>query len=293
MIELRWACSSEVLDIFSEALEAIGALSVSVEDCDALTHNEKPLFGEPNMPIAQQGWNRSRVLALFASESQVPAVFAALKNQDFFVQCHAEDSILVPDQDWVSLTQSHFTPIEVTPNFWVVPSWDVVPIGAKTSIRLDPGMAFGTGTHPTTFMCLRWIANGVCEGNRVLDFGCGSGILAIASAKFHASAVTCVDIDPVAIACALTNAQNNNVAIEILDADSSLGTFDVVIANILALPLKILAEKLVSCINENGVLVLSGILEEQAHEIQSAYAPYINLIIADQVEEWVMLTGSV
>ena len=158
MHELSLLCPEDSVESLSDALEALAALSVSVEDADALTQDEKPLFGEPGMPAPRQAWQRSRVLALFATQDGANEAAQVLAQQDFFADCELLGNTAVPDQDWVRLTQSQFTPVEITPTFWIVPTWHEVPDQAQTIIRLDPGLAFGTGTHPTTRMCLRWLA---------------------------------------------------------------------------------------------------------------------------------------
>ena len=192
MFELILMCPESRVETLSDALEALDALSVSVEDADAQTDAEQALFGEPGMPPPKDGWQRSRVLALYASEALAKEALALLKAQDFFADCQILGLQEVPEQDWVRLTQSQFTPVDITPEFWIVPTWHEPPQQARTIIRLDPGLAFGTGTHPTTRMCLRWIAkhghsnNALSDGEiglgRVLDYGCGSGILEIGRA---------------------------------------------------------------------------------------------------------------
>ena len=186
-------------DIFDALIDELGALSASVEDADADTDAEHALFGEPGMPPPKDGWQRSRVLALFAQEPGAQEAVQLLQAQDFFDGCKVLGIAPVPDQDWVRLTQSQFTPVEITPEFWIVPTWHELPPQAVRSIRLDPGLAFGTGTHPTTRMCLRWIARQPGPFGRVLDYGCGSGILAIGAAKFGATDIDAVDIDEAAV----------------------------------------------------------------------------------------------
>ena len=183
MFELRLMCPEHRVEAVSEALDALDALSVSVEDADAQTDAEVALFGEPGMPAPKEGWQRSRLTALFADGLAATQAGQLLQAQDFFVGCTVLGTNEVPDQDWVRLTQSQFAPVDITPTFWIVPTWHKPPEAAQTVIRLDPGLAFGTGTHPTTRMCLRWIANHPLP-KTVLDYGCGSGILAIACAQF-------------------------------------------------------------------------------------------------------------
>ena len=183
MYELRLLCPETDVDVICEALDALDALSVSVEDADAHTEAEQPLFGEPGMPAPREGWQRSLLVALFAQEEPAREAARLLQLQDFFAGSSIVGVQNVPEQDWVRLTQSQFAPVDITPTFWIVPSWHEPPAEAQQVIRLDPGLAFGTGTHPTTRMCLRWIARNGQPGDAgklgtVLDYGCGSGILA-------------------------------------------------------------------------------------------------------------------
>jgi ribosomal protein L11 methyltransferase len=177
MFELRLRVPQAQVETIGEALEALDALSVSVEDADAHTEAEQALFGEPGMPPPQPGWERSSITALFAQQAQAEDAARLLQAQDFFSDCELLGLQAVADQDWVRLTQSQFAPVEITPEFWIVPTWHEPPAAAKRFIRLDPGLAFGTGTHPTTRMCLRWIARHDLADQRVLDYGCGSGIV--------------------------------------------------------------------------------------------------------------------
>lgn len=297
MFELSLMCPEQRVEILSESLEALDALSVSVEDADAQTDAEQALFGEPGMAPPKDGWQRSRVTALFASQQLAQEALALLQVQDFFADCQLLGLQAVPEQDWVRLTQSQFTPVEITPAFWIVPSWHEPPVEACISIRLDPGLAFGTGTHPTTRMCLRWIAQRA-EANtpatpgtlgRVLDYGCGSGILAIGAAKHGALDIDAVDIDEAAVSATLLNATANQVSLRAGLPDSVSGVYQTVLANILASPLKVLAPLLCARVAPGGALVLAGILERQADELKAAYAPYCQLEIADQEEGWILM----
>lgn len=295
MFELQLMCPEHQVEALSEALDALDALSVSVEDADAQTDAEQALFGEPGMPPPKEGWQRSRVLALYDTREQANDALALLQAQDFFVECEVLGLQQVPEQDWVRLTQSQFAPVEITPEFWIVPTWHEPPAQARVVIRLDPGLAFGTGTHPTTRMCLRWIASHGAAGratlSRVLDYGCGSGILAIGAAKFGAADVDAVDIDPAAVESTLRNAQANHVVLRAGLPESASGVYQTVLANILATPLKVLAPLLWSRVAPGGALVLAGILERQAEELQAAYAPYCKLVVADTEDGWILMTA--
>ena len=274
-----------------DALVALDALSVSVEDADALTSAEQALFGEPGMPPPKEGWNRSRVVALFPDEALARDAAALLLPQDFFEGSQVMGVRAVADQDWVRLTQSQFDPVEITPTFWIVPTWHEPPAAAKEIIRLDPGLAFGTGTHPTTRMCLRWIAGHAPRGQRVLDYGCGSGILAIGAAKFGADPIVAVDIDPAAVESTALNADANGVALHTGLPDVVGGHFDVVLANILATPLKVLAPLLCERVKAGGHLVLAGILARQEDELREAYAPWVQLRVSDEEDGWILMTA--
>jgi len=294
MYELSLMCPEYRVEPLSDALDALEALSVSVEDADAQTDAEQALFGEPGMPPPKDGWQRSRVVALFAQETGAREALELLVAQDFFAGCEVLGVAPVPDQDWVRLTQSQFAPVEITPDFWIVPTWHELPAQATRAIRLDPGLAFGTGTHPTTRMCLRWIARQAATPGlgRVLDYGCGSGILAIGAAKFGATDIDAVDIDQAAVESTEYNAQANGVQLRAGLPDKAFGTYQTVLANILATPLKVLAPLLCGHVAQGGNLVLAGILERQAHELQEAYAPYLALTVADTEDGWILMTAS-
>ncbi len=326
MFELILLAPVDEVETLSDALDALDALSVSVEDADAQTPAEQALFGEPGMPPPKAGWERSRVVSLFQTEEQARNAAQLLSLQDFFAECRVVAVQPVPDQDWVRLTQSQFAPVDITPEFWIVPTWHEPPAEARQVIRLDPGLAFGTGTHPTTRMCLRWIANHGQAGTasvasvrsdgppqastapsggsalreaksvgahlgRVLDYGCGSGILAIGAAKFGASDIDAVDIDPAAVESTLANAEANHVTLHAGLPDKAKGQYQTVLANILATPLKVLAPLLCAHVEKGGNLVLAGILDRQADELKAAYEPYCQLTVHDAQEGWILMTA--
>jgi ribosomal protein L11 methyltransferase len=292
MFELCLLCPEDRVEVLSDAFDALEALSVSVEDADAETAAEQALFGEPGMPAPKDGWQRSRMVALFPEESAAREAAQLLLAQDFFEGCEVVAVVKVAEQDWVRLTQSQFAPVEITPDFWIVPTWHEPPAQAQKIIRLDPGLAFGTGTHPTTRMCLRWIASHSVTGQRVLDYGCGSGILAIGAAKYGASVIDAVDIDTAAVESTVLNAQANHVSLNAGLPELAQGLYDTVLANILATPLKVLAPLLCAHVAAGGHLVLAGILERQAAELQDAYAPYIDLDVSDTQEGWILMTAT-
>jgi ribosomal protein L11 methyltransferase len=298
MFELGLICPQDRVEALSDALDALDALSVSVEDADAQTDAEQALFGEPGLPPPKDGWQRSRVLALYATQELAQESLTLLQAQDFFEGCSVMGIKEVPEQDWVRLTQSQFAPVEITPEFWIVPTWHEPPQAAKTIIRLDPGLAFGTGTHPTTRMCLRWIAtrgasaSGPSQWGRVLDYGCGSGILAIGAAKYGANEIDAVDIDAAAVESTVLNASANQVILRAGLPEMAQGRYGVVLANILATPLKVLAPLLCGRVEAGGALVLAGVLERQADELASAYQPYARLTVSDRLDGWVLMTAT-
>jgi len=291
MFELRLICPEDRVEPLSDALEALEALSVSVEDADADTDAERALFGEPGLPPPAQSWSRSRMVTLFGDEAQARDAARLLALQDFWEGCEVASIAPVPEQDWVRLTQSQFEPVPITRSFWIVPTWHEVPAGATEVIRLDPGLAFGTGTHPTTRMCLRWIAAHPPRGQRVLDYGCGSGILAIGAALHGAASVDAVDIDEAAVQATIDNASANGVQLVAGLPDQASGVYDTVLANILATPLKVLAPLLAGHVAPGGALVLAGVLERQTAELQAAYRPWLSLEVADTEDGWVLLVA--
>ena len=338
MFELVLRAPQALVDPVSDMLmDELQALSVSVEDADADSDAEQALFGEPGLPAPATGWQRSTLKALFDTENQAEVAAAAVLAQYGSAGVHLQALCAMADQDWVRLTQQQFQPVPITDTFWVVPSWHAAPPQARLVLRLDPGLAFGTGTHPTTRMCLRWLARQAANPSalpahavslaRVLDYGCGSGILAIGAALLGAQHIVAVDIDPAAVQATAENADNNGVALgraadaanaagtadtpdaaqagrlAMADAPAQLfcglptlatGTYHVVLANILATPLKLLAPLLSAHVAPGGWLVMAGILARQAQEIQQAYASQnpasaLNVQVADEDEGWVLM----
>jgi ribosomal protein L11 methyltransferase len=291
MFEICILSPQDQVEINSDALMVLDACSLYIEDADADTDAELALFGEPGMPQHQAGWIHSRVIALFNEKEDAEQASQWLTQQEFMAQCKILQVSQVPEQDWVRLTQSQFTPVSITEDFWIVPTWHQPPAQAKIMIRLDPGLAFGTGTHPTTSMCLRWIAQHIQSPQRVLDYGCGSGILAIGAYLHGAKQVDAVDIDPEALVATQNNALANHCVIQSGLPDQCMGPYDVVLANILASPLKVLAPLLCEQVQAKGHLVLAGILSRQAEELQQAYQPYLNLRVHDEQEGWILMTS--
>jgi ribosomal protein L11 methyltransferase len=276
----------------------LDAQSVTVEDADAGQGDEQPLYGEPDTPVDTPAWQHSRVIALFAGVEDAQRASEQVLGDAAWLSVHLRAIEAVPDADWVRLTQSQFEPIAVTPHFWIVPSWHVAPPQARHVLRLDPGLAFGSGTHATTRMCLRWIAThaqDVSRDTRVLDYGCGSGILAIAAAMHGAGRVDAVDIDPAAWGATRDNARTNHVDVTVGAPDRVHGrAYDIVLANILATPLKLLAPVLGAHLDRRAgsQLVLSGILARQADDMCAIYEPIVKLRAEDEDDGWVMLAGT-
>lgn len=294
LYEISIVCAESDALSLSDVLEGLDALSVTVEDALAETEGEDALYAEPSMPAPKQAWQTSKISALFATMPLAENAKQALLDTSL---CSSADAIginEIQDQDWVRLTQSQFQPVEITPHFYIVPSWHEKPENADYAIALDPGLAFGTGSHPTTHLCLQWLASQNLKGKRILDYGCGSGILAIAAAMIGADVVVAVDIDAAAIEASQYNALKNNVHLtagmpELAQEQRGDG-YDIVVANILSNPLKVLAPLLCAMLREDkSVLLLSGILERQAQELQVIYAPYVELEVLAQKEGWILM----
>ncbi|WP_131110071.1 50S ribosomal protein L11 methyltransferase [Sulfuricystis thermophila] len=278
-------------DKLSDALLTAGAISVSVEDALAGTEFETPQFGEPGSPTTPL-WEQSRVVALFEpSDDLRERIVTALKEAGLAVPATIPFEE-VAEADWVRLTQSQFEPIRISERLWIVPSWHEAPDPAAINLALDPGLAFGTGSHPTTRLCLEWLEANVTPGCSVLDYGCGSGILAIAAKKLGAGRTAGVDVDPAALASAAENAARNDVTIRLLGSNEPLDErFERVVANILTNPLMLLAPLLSARLETGGRLALSGVLETQAEQVIAAYAPYLPLRIGAVLDGWVRLEG--
>lgn len=298
MHELTLLATEALVESLTDALMELDALSVSVEDADADTPAEEALWGEPGMPVPREAWQRSTLKALFPTEQAATDAAALILAQDWAQGVQVQSVQPVAEQDWVRLTQSQFQPVEITPEFWIVPTWHEPPAQARRIIRLDPGLAFGTGTHPTTRMCLRWIATRsgeLAEGwGSVLDYGCGSGILAIGAGLHGAQAIDAVDIDPSAVEATQANAQANGVTLHagLPDIIPPGRSYPLVLANILATPLKLLAPLLAAHVAPGGHLVLAGILARQAAELQAAYAPHgLDLTVSDTEDGWILMTA--
>ena len=287
---LSFDAAADAAQRWADALLDAGALSVDVTDPNAGTPAETPLYAEPGDPGTPL-WPVSRLTALFGTAVDAEAALAsAAAGLDEAVPVHRRAAIC--DIDWVRKTQAEFVPIRVTDQMWIAPSWREPVDTRAINIVLDPGLAFGTGSHPTTLLCLRWLAANVERGASVLDYGCGSGILAIAAAKLGAGAVTGVDVDPQAIAASRANAEANGVAAEFCSPDAlPVLAVDIVAANILANPLELLAPLLAGRVRAKGRIVLSGILEPQADRVAAAYARWFNIAPWGSADGWTALAG--
>lgn len=297
-IEIVIEVARDQAEALSDALMDAGALSVSVEDADEGTDAERPLFGEPGMEPEQAAWDRSRVVALAGKDVDHATIVTDAGKAiglSYALPFALRD---VEEQDWVRLTQSQFEPIHIGQHIWVVPSWHDAPDAPDALIlELDPGLAFGTGSHPTTKLCMEWLEGHVKGIGTVLDYGCGSGILALVAAKLGVPQVVGVDIDPQALEAAGHNAQRNHAEVAYFLPEAFAQAypegerFEVVVANILAGPLQLMAPMLAGRVRAGGALVLSGVLDRQAQEVIASYAPYIALEVWAEHEGWVALAG--
>lgn len=292
LIQAKLTLPFEQADEVSDLLMELGALAVSLEDANADSEDEQPLFGEPGMEPESAAWNLNNVVALFRNKAEGEQIFGEIPGELL-----GDAEILyteVPQEDWVRLTQSQFDPIPISARLWIVPSWhEPQDIDDRINLVLDPGLAFGTGSHPTTALCLRWLSEFPLKGQSVLDYGCGSGILGIAALKLGASEAIGVDIDPQAVDSTAYNAGNNGVEMPCGLPDFPLAKrqFPVVVANILSNPLKVLAPSLCNHVESGGQLVLSGVLARQAEEVIEHYRQWINLAVWAERDGWVCLHG--
>lgn len=288
---LKIDATEQNADVISDALMNIGALSASIEDANAETLAEQAIFGEPGDPPPGI-WQQNIVTAMFDEMTDVSLVIQTLSQDTGITQLqyHTES---IADQDWVRSTQAQFEPIKITDNLWIVPTWHTAPHSSAVNILLDPGLAFGTGSHPTTHLCLEWLSQQSLDNQSVLDYGCGSGILAIAAKKLGASHVLGVDIDAQAIIASDYNASQNQVNIEFVDANQfSHQTFDLVVANILSSALMVLAPALAKYCKVGGKLALSGILAAQAETLIMRYSEWFDMDRSIQKDAWILLTGT-
>lgn len=290
-VSLKIEAQDNTADLISDTLMEMGALSAIIEDANAETIDEQPIFGEPGDPPPGI-WQQNVVSALFDEGVDVAQVIAELQQLTKLsgLQYSTET---IEEQDWVRATQSQFDPIKITDNLWIVPTWHDSPNPDAINIVLDPGLAFGTGSHPTTHLCLAWLTKTVQAGQTVLDYGCGSGILAIAAKKLGASQVVGTDIDAQAIQSSVYNAEQNLVEADFYHAAKYQSQeFDIVVANILSSALSVLAPALAKSCKPGGKIALSGILKEQATDVSAIYAEWFNMESPQYMDSWVLLTGT-
>ena len=294
-LELQMQVEAPLAEALSDALLELGAQSVAIEDARAGTPQETPCYGEPGLEPAH-AWPDSRIRALLDEQGDAATLIRAAASAAGLHATPEFEVSRVEDADWVRRTQSQFAPIQVGRRLWIVPSWCEPPAGQDSVVlRLDPGLAFGTGSHPTTRLVLEWLEGRLWQTSgaaRVLDYGCGSGILALAAAKLGARDVVAIDLDPQALRACAENARANEAAIQIEPPDRlPVGRYDLVLANILARPLIELAPVLAAHTIVGAQIALSGVLAEQANEVIAAYAPEFELHVDVKCEGWVLLAG--
>jgi len=289
-INLKIRASAEYAHIISDTLIELGALSSSIEDSYLNSENEEALFGEPNIP-SNTIWQNNTIESLFNDSVSIDTIIDELKTVTSL--SHIDYTLeSVEEQNWVALTQSQFEPINISNKLWIVPSWHTSPNPNAINIVLDPGLAFGTGSHPTTHLCLEWLIHEVSMNDRVLDYGCGSGILSIAAKKCGAKEVIGVDIDPQAIIASVHNAKENHVDVQFYNSDSSVKfEADIVVANILSSALSVLAPIIAKACKPEGKIALSGILKEQVEMLTNIYSVWFNLNKPIEREGWILMSG--
>ncbi len=286
-LQVRLAITPEQAETFEDALLEVGAVSVTFMDAE-----DQPIF-EPDLGTTPL-WSHTHLLALFEADTDETALIAHLQLLcgGTLPEHHVER---IEDQDWERSWMDNFQPMRFGQRLWIVPSWHAAPEPDAVNLLLDPGLAFGTGTHPTTALCLEWLDGQNLDGCRVLDFGCGSGILAIAALLLGAPQAVGTDIDPQALEASRDNASRNGIDPArfpvYLPADLPQQPAEVVVANILAGPLVSLAPQITALVQEGGRLALSGILAEQAEEVRAAYAGAFDLDPTAIKDGWVRISG--
>jgi ribosomal protein L11 methyltransferase len=282
-------CQASELEQVEDLMLGLGALSISLSDA-----GDEPLY-EP-LPGDYPLWQESIVAATFDGANDHEFLYQQLTSE---LPDHLASTVrlkTLQDQDWEQAYKQHFHPLQCAPNLWIVPSWSEPPDPGATIIQLDPGLAFGTGSHPTTALCLAWLGARDGDYHRVIDYGCGSGILAIAAIKLGAQQVVAVDIDAQALTACNSNMRVNGIGSEQIQVippeELEASAADLLIANILAAPLIDLAPRFAELVRPGGQILLSGILDTQLEDIQLAYRPYFKLDPASYRDEWVCIGGN-
>ncbi|HZR03716.1 MAG TPA: 50S ribosomal protein L11 methyltransferase [Burkholderiales bacterium] len=289
-IQVSFELETEDPASFADALLESGALSVDLTDAEAGTADERPLFGEPGADALL--WRKQKVRALFGEGCKAAERVERTLAELGLVAASAIAHEVISEQDWVRATQAQFAPVQVGERLWIVPSWCEAPDPHAINLRIDPGLAFGTGSHPTTWQCLDWLQSNLRPAASVLDYGCGSGILALAAKKLGAGQVVAVDIDRAAVQATRANARINHVELAALLPDAVPDRqYDVVLANILSNPLKVLAPLLARFVAPNGWIVLGGILSSQADAVSNCYGDWFDMTPWSQKEGWVCSVG--
>lgn len=287
-IQLRLSANEETAEKYSDWLSACGAQAVTFIDA-----KDTPIY-EPLPGDEVIYWNNTVVMGLYDASHDMDKVLSYLKGIHPDKDKMAYKLEQLEDKDWEREWMDNFHPMKFGQRLWICPSWRDVPDPTAVNVMLDPGLAFGTGTHPTTALCLTWLDSLDLEGKTVVDFGCGSGILSLAALKLGAKKVIGIDIDPQALQASLENAKRNQCEDRLalyLPKDQPEFKADVVVANILAGPLRELAPVIIEYVASNGVLALSGVLEEQAEQLQTIYGEYCQMDAVAVQDEWVRISG--
>jgi len=292
-LQIKVQTSPENAEQYEDLLLAAGCAAVTYQDSE-----DQPIF-EPELGTTPL-WSNTTVTGLFAAEHNLEETLELLESAQLSIfgeesQNPRFKSEILEDKDWEREWMSHYHPMQFSDRFWVCPSWCEVPDPQAINLMLDPGLAFGTGTHPTTALCLEWLAGQQLQGETVVDYGCGSGILGIAALLLGASSVTGVDIDPQALQATQDNLVRNALEPERLPVffpeEVPELQVDTLVANILAGPLKQLAPALCNLIRPGGKLLLSGLLESQAEEVIEHYSQWFDMELPVKREEWIRLSG--